>query len=77
MTGSVKSSSDEMLSRGEQISKETIQLGDITKILRNSMDSIEKQIYQINAATQESLEIAIKNRESIDSLAGEVKQFKT
>ena len=77
MTGSVKSSSDEMLSRGEQISKETIQLGDITKILRNSMDSIEEQIYQINAATQESLEIAIKNRESIDSLAGEVKQFKT
>ncbi len=41
------------------------------------MNSIESQVDLINSATQESLEIAAKNKDSIDSLVTEVGRFKT
>ena len=41
------------------------------------MNFIESQVDLINSATQESLEIAAKNKDSIDSLVTEVGRFKT
>ncbi|QTQ15807.1 methyl-accepting chemotaxis protein [Treponema parvum] len=77
ITDEVKHDSDEMLSNSEQISQETAQLDGLTKILRETMDSIQEQLDLINSVTQESLEIATKNKDSIDNLVVEVGKFKT
>ena len=77
LTKDVKRSSDEMLTGGEKIISETSRLDGLTKILRGSMDDIASQVELINSASEESLEIAKKNKESIDSLVLEVGKFKT
>ena len=77
LTKDVKRSSDEMLVGGEKIISETSRLDDLTKILCGSMDDIASQVELINSASEESLEIAKKNKESIDSLVLEVGKFKT
>ena len=77
LTEEVKQSSDEMLTGGEKIISETSRLDGLTKILRGSMDDIASQVELINSASEESLEIAKKNKESIDSLVLEVGKFKT
>ena len=77
LTKDVKRSSDEMLTGGEKIISETSRLDGLTKILRGSMDDIASQVELINSASEESLEIAKKNKESIDSLVLEVGKFRT
>lgn len=77
MTEEVRVNSGEMLSSGEQISNSASHLDEMTKSLRQAMDTIESQVERINSATQKSLEIATKNHESIESLAIEVGKFKT
>lgn len=77
LTNEVKSSSAEMLADGEKVVSETAMLDELTHILRSNMDDIAVQADSINDAAQESLEIAIKNKQSIDGLVLEVGKFKT
>lgn len=77
LTNEVKSSSGEMLADGERVISETAMLDELTRILRKNMDDIASQADLINDAAQESLEIAVKNKQSIESLALEVGKFKT
>ena len=76
-TNGVKYNSAEMLTSSENILTQATQLDELTRVLRKTMDSIESQVDLINSATQESLEIAVKNKESIDGLVTEVGKFKT
>ena len=76
-TSGVKYNSAEMLASSENILTQATQLDELTRVLRKTMDSIESQVDLINSATQESLEIAGKNKESIDGLVTEVGKFKT
>ena len=76
-TSGVKYNSAEMLASSENILTQATQLDELTRVLRKTMDSIESQVDLINSATQESLEIAVKNKESIDGLVTEVGKFKT
>jgi len=77
MAGEVKNNSTEMLSGGKKIIDATSHLDKLTKILRENMNSIAEQVDLINAATKESLDIAAKNKKSIDELVQEVRKFKT
>lgn len=77
MTSEVKHSSGEMLLGGEKIIAETARLGNLTGVLRENMNEIASQVDLINDATKESLDIAVKNKQSIDELAAEVGKFKT
>lgn len=77
ITGSVRSSSNEMLQGGEKIIEETTRLQAITQEVKNSMEEVDSQVELINDATQDSLAIATKNKESIDHLVEEVGKFKT
>ena len=76
-TSGVKYNSAEMLASSENILTQATQLDELTRVLRKTMDSIESQVDLINSATQESMEIAVKNKESIDGLVAEVGKFKT
>lgn len=77
VTNEVKSGSGEMLADSEKVVSATKQLDDLTRILRENIESIASQTELINDAAQESLEIAIKNKQSIDELVLEVGKFKT
>ncbi len=77
MAQEVKKSSGEMLSDGEKIIAETSHLDDITKALKQDMEAIAAQVDLINNATKETLEIAVKNKQSIDGLVDEMGKFKT
>lgn len=77
LTDEVKHSSDEMLAGGEKIMSETTLLDELTRVLRKNMNDIAVQAGLINDAAQESLEIAVKNKKSIDGLVVEVGKFKT
>ncbi|MGI5085761.1 methyl-accepting chemotaxis protein [Treponema putidum] len=77
MTSGVKQSSGEMLLGSEKIIAETDRLGNLTEALRENMNRISSQVDLINEATKESLEIAVKNKQSIDGLVVEVGKFKT
>ena len=77
LTEEVKHSSGEMLAGGEKIISETSLLDELTRVLRENMDDIAVQAGLINDAAQESLEIAVKNKKSIDGLVIEVGKFKT
>jgi len=77
ITGEVKANSGTMLLDGEKITRETASLDSLTQVLRENMNNIASQIELINSATGESLEIAVKNKESIDGLVVEMGKFKT
>jgi len=77
MTSGVKQSSGEMLLGSEKIIAETERLGNLTEALRENMNKISSQVDLINEATKESLDIAVKNKQSIDGLVVEVDKFKT
>ena len=77
MTSGVKQSSGEMLLGSEKIIAETDRLGNLTEALRENMNKISSQVDLINEATKESLDIAVKNKQSIDGLVVEVDKFKT
>lgn len=77
VTNEVKSGSGDMLADGEKVVSATKRLDDLTRILRENIENIASQTELINEAAQESLEIAVKNKQSIDGLALEVGKFKT
>ena len=77
ITNEVKSGSGDMLADGEKVVSATKMLDELTRILRQSIDDIASQTELINEAAQESLEIAVKNKQSIDGLVLEVGKFKT
>lgn len=66
-----------MLADGEKVVSATKRLDDLTRILRENIENIASQTELINEAAQESLEIAVKNKQSIDGLVLEVGKFKT
>ena len=77
VTNEVKSGSGDMLADGEKVVSATKRLDDLTRILRENIENIASQTEMINEAAQESLEIAVKNKQSIDGLILEVGKFKT
>ena len=77
ITNTVKTNSNEMLIGGEKITNETSRLQELTLELKKSMKEVDSQVELINDATQDSLSIATKNKESIDRLVLEVSNFKT
>ncbi|MFC1239992.1 methyl-accepting chemotaxis protein [Treponema vincentii] len=77
VTNEVKSGSGDMLADGEKVVSATKRLDDLTRILRENIEDIASQTELINEAAQESLEIAVKNKQSIDGLVLEVGKFKT
>ncbi|MGP1437697.1 MAG: methyl-accepting chemotaxis protein [Treponema sp.] len=77
ITSTVKSNSNEMVIGGEKIINETTRLQDLTLELKKSMQEVDSQVELINDATQDSLSIATRNKESIDRLVIEVGNFKT
>ena len=77
ITNEVKSGSGDMLADGEKVVSATKRLDDLTRILRENIENIASQTELINEAAQESLEIAVKNKQSIDGLVLEVGKFKT
>ena len=77
VTNEVKSGSGDMLADGEKVVSATKRLDDLTRILRENIENIASQTELINEAAQESLEIAVKNKQSIDGLILEVGKFKT
>ena len=77
VTNEVKSGSGDMLADGEKVVSATKRLDDLTRILRENIENIASQTELINEAAQESLEITVKNKQSIDGLVLEVGKFKT
>ena len=77
ITNTVKTNSNEMLVGGEKIINETTRLQELTSELKKSMQEVDSQVDLINDATQDSLSIATRNKESIDRLVVEVGKFKT
>ena len=77
LTNEVKSGSGEMLVNGEKVVSATKLLDELTRILRENINDIASQTQLINEAAQESLEITVKNKQSIDGLVVEVGKFKT
>ena len=77
LTNEVKSGSGEMLVNGEKVVSATKLLDELTRILRENINDIASQTQLINEAAQESLGIAVKNKQSIDGLVVEVGKFKT
>ena len=77
VTNEVKNGSGDMLADGEKVVSATKRLDDLTRILRENIEDIASQTELINEAAQESLEIAVKNKQSIDGLVLEVGKFKT
>ena len=77
LTDEVKDRSKEMLVNGERVDSATKRLDELTRILRENINNIASQTELINEAAQESLEIAVKNKQSIDGLVVEVGKFKT
>lgn len=77
VTNEVKSGSGDMLADGEKVVSATKRLDDLTRILRENIENIALKTELINEAAQESLEIAVKNKQSIDGLVLEVGKFKT
>ena len=77
VTNEVKSDSGDMLVDGEKVVSATKRLDNLTRILRENIEDIASQTELINDAAQESLEIAVKNKQSIDGLVLEVGKFKT
>jgi len=77
ITSTVKTNSNEMLIGGEKIINETTRLQELTSELKKSMQEVDSQVDLINDATQDSLSIATRNKQSIDRLVVEVGKFKT
>ena len=76
VTVEVQSGSEEMLKGGERVTKEMYKLGDLTRIITDSMNKMTEGALEINNTVQEVNKITQKNRQSIDGLVAEVKKFK-
>ena len=76
VTVEVQAGSEEMLKGGEGVAQEMRKLDDLTRIITDSMNEMTAGAVEINNAIQEVREITQKNKQSIESLAEEVRQFK-
>lgn len=76
VTVEVQAGSEEMLKGGEGVAQEMRKLDDLTRIITDSMNEMTAGAVEINNAVQEVREITQKNKQSIESLAEEVRQFK-
>lgn len=65
-----------MLKGGKGAAVEMQKLDELTRVISNSMSEMSAGVTQINNAVQEVNELARKNKESIEGLVGEVRQFK-
>ena len=77
ITMTVKSGSSEIVGGGTEISKEMARLGDLTRVITDSMNEMAFGAVQINNAVQEVNEATQKNRGSIETLVGEIAKFKS
>ncbi len=76
VTAEVKDGSGQMLKGGKGAAVEMQKLDELTRVISNSMSEMSAGVTQINNAVQEVNELARKNKESIEGLVGEVRQFK-
>ena len=76
VTVDVNNGSAEMLKGGEKAAKEMAILDDLTRVITGSMDEMTSGATYINTSVQEVNKITQQNKESIASLAAEVKKFK-
>ena len=76
VTVEVQAGSEEMLKGGEGVAVEMRKLGDLTRVITESMNEMASGAVQISNAVQEVNEISQKNKRSIESLAEEVGKFK-
>ncbi len=74
--GEVKDNSDDMLRTSEKVSSEIIKLGKLAAHITDSMNEMASGALQIDGAVKEVLELANKNKDSIDRLSSEVDKFK-
>ena len=76
VTVEVKNGSEEMLIGGKGVASEMQKLDSLTAVIKDSMNEMSAGVSQINNAVNEVNELAIKNKQSIEGLAGEVRKFK-
>ena len=76
VTVEVKNGSEEMLIGGKGVAKEMLKLDSLTAVIKDSMNEMSAGVSQINNAVNEVNELAMKNKQSIEGLAGEVGKFK-
>ena len=75
-TTTVQSGSSEIVDGGTEISKEMARLGDLTRVITDSMNEMALGAVQINNAVQEVNEATQRNKGSIETLVGEIAKFK-
>ena len=76
VTVEVKNGSEEMLIGGKGVAREMQKLDSLTAVIKDSMNEMSAGVSQINNAVNEVNELAMKNKQSIEGLAGEVRKFK-
>ena len=76
VTVEVKNGSEEMLIGGKGVASEMQKLDSLTAVIKDSMNEMSAGVSQINNAVNEVNELAMKNKKSIEGLAGEVGKFK-
>ncbi len=76
VTVEVKNGSEEMLIGGKGVASEMQKLDSLTAVIKDSMNEMSAGVLQINNAVNEVNELAMKNKQSIEGLAGEVRKFK-
>ncbi|MGP1594826.1 MAG: methyl-accepting chemotaxis protein [Treponema sp.] len=76
VTVEVQAGSEKMLKGGEGAAKKMQKLDGLTRVITDSMNKMASGALQINHAVQEVHELTQKNKQSIESLAGEVNKFK-
>ena len=76
VTVEVKNGSEEMLIGGKGVAKEMLKLDSLTAVIKDSMNEMSAGVSQINNAVNEVNDLAMKNKQSIEGLAGEVRKFK-
>ncbi|WP_428770141.1 methyl-accepting chemotaxis protein [Treponema sp. HNW] len=76
ITNEVSDGSAQMLHGGQAAAKQMEKLDDLTRIITDSMNEMAAGVAQINHAIQDVNEVTQKNKQSIESLAVEVKKFK-
>ena len=76
VTVEVKNGSEEMLIGGKGVASEMQKLDSLTAVIKDSMNEMSAGVSQINNAVNEVNELAMKNKQSIEGLAGEVRKFK-
>ena len=76
VTVEVKNGSEEMLIGGKGVASEMQKLDSLTAVIKDSMNEMSAGVSQINNAVNEVNELAMKNKQSIEGLAVEVRKFK-